>query len=119
MQLTVTEEVVAEIWKEVLGVETIGLYDNFFDLGGNSLSMIRVYSRLRDAIQTNLTLVDLFRYPTVQKLAQAIEPKGPILLPASPVNLSKALELARQQAEKQRDAIERRRQIMQRKEKSS
>jgi acyl carrier protein len=119
MQLTVNEEIVAAIWKEVLGVDAIGIDDNFFDLGGNSLSMIQVYSRLRDAVQNNLTVVDLFRYPTVQKLAQAIGPSGPIQLPASPVNLSKAFELARQQAEKQRDAIERRRQIMQREEKSS
>lgn len=119
MQLTVNEETVAAIWKEVLGVDAIGIDDNFFDLGGNSLTMIQVYSRLRDTVQNNLSVVDLFRYPTVQKLAQAIGPVRPIQLPASPVTSSRALDLVRQQATKQRDAIERRRQIMQREEKSS
>jgi Phosphopantetheine attachment site len=114
MQLTVNEEIVAAIWKEVLGLETVSTQDNFFDLGGNSLLMIKVYTRLCEAIHNNLLVVDLFRYSTIEKLAEAIGPLGPIQMPATPVGSSKALELARAQAQKQREAIERRRQIMQR-----
>ncbi|MED2590303.1 phosphopantetheine-binding protein, partial [Bacillus thuringiensis] len=38
------ETTVADVWKEVLGVEKVGLYDNFFDVGGNSLKMVRLFS---------------------------------------------------------------------------
>jgi amino acid adenylation domain-containing protein len=62
------EERVAEVWRELLGVEGVGVHDNFFDLGGTSLLLYRVYSRLR-ALRADLTVVDLFRYPSVEALA--------------------------------------------------
>jgi acyl carrier protein len=119
MQPTVTEKAIAVIWKEVLSLETVSMHDNFFDLGGNSLLMIQVYTRLREAIHNNLSVIDLFRYPTIEKLAQAIDPVGPIQMPTSPASSSKTLDLARAQAQKQREAIERRGQMMQREGRSS
>jgi len=63
------EERVAEVWREVLGLERIGIHDNFFDLGGTSLMLYRVYSRVRD-LRADLRVVDLFRYTTVEELAR-------------------------------------------------
>ena len=60
---------VAEVWKSVLGRDTVGVHDNFFDLGGTSLLLYRVYSRLRE-IRPGLRVVDLFRYTTVEALAR-------------------------------------------------
>ncbi|HEX6908993.1 MAG TPA: amino acid adenylation domain-containing protein, partial [Longimicrobium sp.] len=65
---TEVEARVAAVWREVLGVERVGVHDNFFDLGGTSLLLYRVYSRLRD-LRADLRVVDLFRHPTVEALA--------------------------------------------------
>jgi amino acid adenylation domain-containing protein len=66
---TVLEKTIAEIWSDVLGVEKVGLYDNFFDLGGHSLLLARVHDRLRTALGFDVALMDLFTYPTVSSLA--------------------------------------------------
>jgi aryl carrier-like protein len=62
------ERRVAEAWKEVLRVAEVGVSDNFFDLGGSSLLLSRVFSRVRE-LRADLRMVDLFRYPTVEALA--------------------------------------------------
>jgi hypothetical protein len=59
---------VAGVWRDVLGVDRIGVHDNFFDLGGTSLLLYRVYSRLRE-LRADLRVVDLFRFTTVGELA--------------------------------------------------
>ncbi|HKX32892.1 MAG TPA: amino acid adenylation domain-containing protein, partial [Blastocatellia bacterium] len=65
-----TERQIAEIWRQTLGVERVGLNDNFFDIGGHSLLLIQVHRRLREACHAELPLVELFRYPTVRTLAE-------------------------------------------------
>jgi amino acid adenylation domain-containing protein len=64
------EQSVAEVWRGFLGVERIGLRDNFFDLGGHSLLMARVQSRLRELLGREIAMVDLFSHPTVGGLAR-------------------------------------------------
>ena len=59
---------IAAVWQEVLGVEKVGELDNFFDLGGHSLLLVRVHAKLREA-GFDLSMTDLFRYPTVRALA--------------------------------------------------
>ncbi|HEX7182532.1 MAG TPA: amino acid adenylation domain-containing protein [Thermoanaerobaculia bacterium] len=66
------ERVIAGIWQEVIGVEAVGTRDNFFDLGGHSLLMARVHARLEEALGREVAMVDLFRYPTVGALAEAL-----------------------------------------------
>jgi len=70
---TATEELLAGIWKQVLGIEQVGIYDNFFELGGHSLLGIRLQSRIRDTFQLELPLPKLFEAPTVSELANVIE----------------------------------------------
>lgn len=70
---TPTEEVVASVWAEVLGLERVGVRDHFFELGGHSLLATQIISRLRKAFQTELPLRLLFENPTVEALALAIE----------------------------------------------
>ncbi len=69
---TETERVVAEIWAEVLGMERIGVDDNFFDLGGDSILSIQVISRLRTAFAVDLSPRAVFSNPTVAGLADLI-----------------------------------------------
>jgi len=64
---------IAQIWQELLGVSLVGIYDNFFELGGNSLLATQVISRLRQAFGNELTLQDLFEYPTVAGITQNLE----------------------------------------------
>jgi natural product biosynthesis luciferase-like monooxygenase protein len=64
-----TERVIAEVWKKLLNLESVALDDNFFDLGANSLTMVQANSQLREQLNRPLTLVDLFRFPTVSSLA--------------------------------------------------
>ncbi|MDQ3898508.1 MAG: phosphopantetheine-binding protein, partial [Actinomycetota bacterium] len=66
------EEQVAAVWSEVLGIERIGAETNFFDLGGHSLLLVKVHRRLRHQLGAGLSVVDLFLYPTIRALAQAI-----------------------------------------------
>ena len=70
---TAAEEVVAGIWSEVLGLERIGIHDNFFEIGGHSLLATQVVARLREALHWEVPLRSLFEAPTVAKLAQHLE----------------------------------------------
>ncbi|MCT7997186.1 phosphopantetheine-binding protein [Laspinema olomoucense] len=70
---TMLEEKIAGIWSEILGLEKIGIEDNFFDLGGNSLRVTQIFCRLGDTFNMDLPLQDLFAVPTVAGLAQQIE----------------------------------------------
>jgi amino acid adenylation domain-containing protein len=67
---TPLEELIAGVWQEILGVERVGTEDNFFDLGGHSLLMTRVHSRLQELLGREVPIVEMFRYPTIKALAQ-------------------------------------------------
>jgi acyl carrier protein len=69
---TETEKKLAEIWAQVLGVEKVGVHDNFFDLGGQSLLATQIVSRTRKVLQIELPLRRLFEFPTVAELVNVI-----------------------------------------------
>ena len=90
---TEAEQAVAAVWREELGVEQVGLDDNFFDLGGDSLLMVRIRARLAERLEREISVVDLFAHTTVRALgahlsagaaeAEAGEPEGGGLLAQS------------------------------------
>jgi acyl transferase domain-containing protein len=63
------EQIVASIWQQVLGVTQVGMNDNFFDLGGNSLSSIQVVAQLKQTLKIQIPVVSLYERPTVIALA--------------------------------------------------
>lgn len=64
-----TETSILAVWKEVLHREEISVDDNFFDLGGHSLLIMQMNSKLQKTLQRDIPIMDLFRHPTVQTLA--------------------------------------------------
>jgi natural product biosynthesis luciferase-like monooxygenase protein len=70
---TPVEQQVAAVWREVLGVEQVGLSDNFFELGGNSILATQLVSRLRRLFPGELPLELAFEFPTLQALAAHLE----------------------------------------------
>ena len=73
MPRTAAEELLAEIWVQILGIERVGIHDNFFELGGHSLLATQVVSRIRDTFGVEMPLRRLFELPTVSGLAKDIE----------------------------------------------
>ncbi|MDW6065499.1 phosphopantetheine-binding protein [Streptomyces sp. FXJ1.4098] len=88
------EQHIVAIWREVLKIDSVGLYDNFFDLGGNSLQLARVHMRLRESIAPDLPLTALFDLPTVSALVS--------YLSSSPDREAGALDESRLRAQQQR-----------------
>jgi amino acid adenylation domain-containing protein len=70
---TPTEEILAEIWAQVLRLERVGIHDNFFALGGHSLLATQVISRLRETLQVELPVRSLFEAPTTAEMVVRIE----------------------------------------------
>ncbi len=70
---TATEEIIAAIWSEVLGLSPVGAKDRFFDLGGHSLLATQIMTRVRSTFQVEVPLRALFEGPTVTALAKAVE----------------------------------------------
>ena len=81
-----SEEILAAIWEELLALPEVGVRDDFFELGGDSLLATRVVSRIRDAFALELPLRRLFEAPTVSALAREIEKSRALSasLPAPP-----------------------------------
>jgi acyl carrier protein len=98
------EEVLAEVWQEVLRRPNVGVEDNFFDLGGHSLLTVRVQAVLRERLDRVVPITDLFRFPTIRSLAarlgsgEGTEEAGKIVT-----------EAAAERAEARRGALARRR----------
>jgi natural product biosynthesis luciferase-like monooxygenase protein len=70
------EEAIATIWKDVLKLPQVGIQDNFFDLGGHSLLAVQAHRRLRESLQRDLSITDIFRFPTIQTLSQYLSQGG-------------------------------------------
>jgi amino acid adenylation domain-containing protein len=70
---TPKERILAEIWRSVLGLEQVGIEDNFFDLGGTSLLGLRMIARVQKQLNSDLRAVKLYQYPTIRTLAQYLD----------------------------------------------
>jgi amino acid adenylation domain-containing protein len=78
-----TQQRIADLWQNFLGIEKIGIHDNFIDLGGNSLLATQLITRLRDMFQVDLTLRTLFDEPTIARLAMLLVNKKAELIDAA------------------------------------
>jgi amino acid adenylation domain-containing protein len=70
------EKTVAQIWQEVLKLDKVGIDDNFFDLGGDSLDIIQVSGKLKEALSREVPVVTIFTYPTISLLALNLKGDG-------------------------------------------
>ena len=66
------ERTIAGLWEELLGIDRVGIHDNFLELGGHSLMAIQLVARLREAFQIDLSLRSVFDAPTVAELAEMV-----------------------------------------------
>jgi len=66
------EQSLLEIWQQLLGETQVGVEDNFFESGGDSVLIVQVHQQLQAKFNSSLTVVDLFKYPTIAQLAEAI-----------------------------------------------
>lgn len=89
---TQLEQKLASLWQQVLEVEKVGLEDNFFEMGGNSIRMAQLHGKIRELINRDILIVELFQHPTIRMLAEHLSPQEP--------RKSAALT-ARQRAERQ------------------
>jgi len=74
---TELERMIAGIWREALKIEQVGLHDNFFDLGGHSILMIEANGKLRHALGREVSVIDMFRHPTVSAMAEFLSAQQP------------------------------------------
>jgi acyl carrier protein len=66
------ESKLAGIWQEVLGLESVSVHENFFDVGGHSLLLVRLHSKMKQLFDTSISLIDLFRLSSIRAMASAI-----------------------------------------------
>jgi amino acid adenylation domain-containing protein len=94
------ERRISAVWQRLLERTDIGVHDNFFDIGGNSLLLVQVHAWLRDAFERQLTLMDMFRMPTVASLAAYVsaDPDEQRVPAVSPPVQSAALTAAAERA---------------------
>lgn len=106
-------QALAAIWAEVLKVERVGARDNFFDLGGHSLQLLRVHHLIEERLGPVASVVELFRYPTVAGLAAHIEQGA-----GTGVATANGAAQEEQRVQRQLAALQRRRQAAMNREES-
>jgi amino acid adenylation domain-containing protein len=97
---TEVEAMIADLWKDVLRLEKVGVHDNFFDLGGHSLLLVQVQARLERHLKRKLAVVDLFQYPSIETLSRHLTGDG---------DVAPARERIDSRADRQRQAMNRHR----------
>ncbi|HLG78123.1 MAG TPA: phosphopantetheine-binding protein, partial [Ktedonobacteraceae bacterium] len=95
------EREIAAIWRKVLNIDTVSIHDNFFDRGGHSLLLIKLQSELQTALNLQLSIVDLFKCPTISALTRFIQQDHPALPTQTEV------QQLQSRVTKQKDALQR------------
>jgi amino acid adenylation domain-containing protein len=95
---TQLEQAVIDIWRQTLGTPVIGLGDNFFDIGGDSLLLATVHTTLQKQMNIEISITDLFEFPTVRSLARHLSTRS---------SVESSLGDVQQRAQKQRAAFAR------------
>lgn len=104
------EIAIAAVWQELLKIERVGVDDNFFDLGGHSLLLLRAHQKLAHTLNRDLSVTDLFRFPTIRSLSEHLSadtrPSGHPSAQSS-ADRGKARRIALQRRRKGKDLSER------------
>ncbi len=95
----------AALWCQLLGLDQVGINDNFFEIGGNSMLLIQAHRRLQETLGRTIAIVDLFRHSDIAGLARHLQ--GAAV--QSPLDSATGLEPARSQAQRQRAALQQQR----------
>ena len=77
------EKALAGMWADVLAVERVGIYDDFFDLGGHSQLLVRLQLKLSEVLKRDIPVTALFEYRTIDSLARYLVPDGDCAAAAS------------------------------------
>jgi amino acid adenylation domain-containing protein len=101
------QERVAAIWREVLDAANVGLDDNFFDIGGSSILLIRVRAELQSQLSQQIPITWMFEFTTIRTLADKLGETEAGATAASAASASGALNAAQEQARRQREAFAR------------
>lgn len=75
MPQTEAEQLIAEVWQEILQLEKVGINDNFFEIGGHSLLLVKVQAKLHDVFDRDISAIELFKYPSIKMLAEYLTRK--------------------------------------------
>ena len=70
---TPTQKSLVSIWEQMLGLEKVGIQDDFFELGGDSLVLMQIHKKVQQTFDEKIAVVELYNYPTIQKLAEYID----------------------------------------------
>ncbi|MEO1376010.1 MAG: amino acid adenylation domain-containing protein [Cyanobacteria bacterium J06635_10] len=112
------EQQIAKLWQEVLHLDQVGINDNFFDLGGNSLLMLQVNNKLRTILQGDISVVTMFQNPTIYSLAEYLSQTTGEKSIFEPMRES-PLERLRQRVQKQIAARQKEKQLLRRKSRNN
>jgi amino acid adenylation domain-containing protein len=104
------EQAIAEAWKEVLGIEKVGIYDNFFEINGNSLKIVTLHEKLKEKLDRDVSVTTLFRFPSIHSLSQylaseADKKQGADLGRKRVASMARGKELKRQRMNKKKGAV--------------
>ncbi len=105
----------AALWREVLELEQVGIYDSFFDLGGHSLLLVRVHEKLEAMVAREVPLLLLFQYPTIATLAEQLQKGADAAKPAAVSE--EAVRATEERADDRLQRARRRKQFRQRRRK--
>jgi amino acid adenylation domain-containing protein len=97
---TPLQQTIAAVWREVLGLEQVGVRDNFFDLGGHSLLLIQVQHKLQEVLRQEISMISLFKHSTIAQLAGFIRQED---------DSESSLLRVKQRSQRQRSSANRRR----------
>ena len=100
---TSSELRIHQVWREVLQIEHVGIHDNFFDVGGHSLLLTAVQTKLAEAFHHAIASVDLYRYPTISALAKRLSGDD---------SSQRPLQHIAERARKQKETLSRRRTVI-------
>ncbi|HEY3566280.1 MAG TPA: phosphopantetheine-binding protein, partial [Thermoanaerobaculia bacterium] len=98
------ERSIAAVWREVLGLERVGVHDNFFESGGSSLLIVKLHGRLNEALGTEIPIMELFRHSTIDALARKLSEAPPAGETPAPAETPKAEEV-RERARSRQDSL--------------